>query len=66
MTGTVLREVVNHCKQSKLEKFEIPGLYTISHIVSAVISSVEVGSIIFLDSLYQLEVRAERKKNSPS
>lgn len=25
VTGTVLREVVNHCKQSKLEKFEIPG-----------------------------------------
>ena len=25
MTGAVLREVVNHCKLSKLEKFEIPG-----------------------------------------
>ena len=25
VTGAVLREVVNHCKLSKLEKFEIPG-----------------------------------------
>lgn len=25
VTGAVLREVVNHCKQTKLEKFEVPG-----------------------------------------
>ena len=29
VTGAVLREVVNHCKQTKLEKFEVPG--SLSH-----------------------------------
>jgi len=32
VTGAVLREVVNHAKSSKLEKFEIPGAVTLTHI----------------------------------
>jgi len=30
VTGAVLREVVNHCKLSKLEKFEIPGAVSLT------------------------------------
>jgi len=32
VTGAVLREVVNHAKSSRLEKFEIPGAVTLTHI----------------------------------
>jgi len=32
ITGAVLREIVNHAKGSRLEKFEIPGAVTLTNI----------------------------------